>query len=244
MRTDWQVNVRQTYNIPLMEVSRCTTQSLTVNTGQYANVTIYDGKGCTVLTLCINDIVRIMNNLVIILHSLIDIVVDSVLCQLTNKAVDTCVTDEVNCLGITVSTHNGVDVAKDFRCHLLGNVDNVCRSLILQQVFEYLCLLGFESCHCILVESGCQCTANLFHLTSKVVVVANFVVHVQCRNHCKANGIGLPYNSVQCGRILCICNDTRTRVADGYVAVIIDDWNLYGVANARKGTVAQVRTDD
>ena len=227
-----------------MEISGCTTQSLTVNTGQHTYHTIGNGKESSVLTCSVQHVIGVVDNLVVILHALVHVIINAVLCQLTDKTINASITNDMHRFGIAVRTHNRIDVAKNLRCHLLGHVNDIARLLILQQVLEHLCLACFESSHSVSVQCISQRTANLFHFAIEVMLIRNLVVHVQCGNHCEAYAVSFPHYLIQSRSVLVICNNAAASVAHGDITVIVQHRNLHIVADACKGTVTQIRADN
>ena len=74
--------------------------------------------------------------------------------------------------------------------------------------------------------------------------VGNLVVPVQLGNHRETDGQSDPIDGVQRGRVFIVCNDARTDIGNGHIAVVVDDGDLDGVANGFECAVTQIGVDD
>ena len=138
-----------------------------------------------------------MEHLVVIFQSLVYVVVNVMLCQLTYKAVNTCVTYDVDKFGEAVCPHHRVDVSENLGCHLSRHDNGVARYGVVEFVGKDLRFVCFQCCNGCLVELVRQSAANFFQLAVKVVFVAYLVVKIGCGNHCKAYCKGRPNNIVK-----------------------------------------------
>ena len=172
-----------------------------------------------------------MEHFIFVFHTLVYVVINTVLCQFFNKAVNSGVTYDVNQTRITICTHNRVNIAHNFGCHLRWNLNNVCSEIVIQLVFQYLGFSCLQRCNGCLVQRICKRSANLFHFAVEIVVIRNFVVHIQRWHHCKTDGICRPNHGIKCGRVFIVRDNTRTNVANRNVAIVIDNRNLYRISD-------------
>ena len=227
-----------------MEIRTGAAQCLTVNTGKDTNITVSNGKHGSHFARFVGYVVRVVQNLVVVLHALVYVVVNAMLRKFTDKAINPGVGDNVDIFRVTVSPHNRVNIAQNLGRHLGWNLYHVARLRVIKQRFEHLRFVCLQCGNGSDVQFVRQSPARLFHFAQKVVFVGNLVVHVGGGNHCKANGISRPNNRYQCGRIFIVSDNARTDIANLYIAVVIDNGYLYRVTNRRKRTVTQIGVND
>ena len=227
-----------------MEIRTGAAQCLTVNTGKDTNITVSNGKHGSHFVRFVGYVVRVVQNLVVVLHALVYVVVNAMLRKFTDKAINPGICDKVDIFRVTIRPHDWVNVAQNLGCHLGWHLYNVPGLRVIEQCFEYLRFVRLQCGNGSDVQFVRQSPARLFHFAQKVVFVGNFVVHVGGGNHCKANGISRPNNRYQCGRIFIVSDNARTDIANLYIAVVIDNGYLYRVTNGRKRTVTQIGVND
>ena len=240
MRAYGQVYVRQSYNVPLVSVNLGTSQCFTVNTGKNTDIAVRYREHSTVLSALIDNIVGIMEYLVVIFQSLVNVVVNVMLCQLAHETVNACVSYDVDKFGEAVCSHHRVNVSENLGCHLSGNDNGVTRYGVVELVGKDLRFVSFQCCNGCFVELVRQSAANLFQLAVKVVVVTYLVVKISGWHHCKAHCKGRPNNIVKGGSVFRVCYYATARSGNGYFTVVIYHGNLHGVAHAGKRPVCQI----
>ena len=176
MRTNGQINVRQTYNVPFVEIRTSPAVCLTVNTGQDTNISISNGKHCSHFASFIGYVVGIMQYLVVVLHTLINVVVNVMLRQLAYQAINPRICDKVDIFRVTIRPHDWVNVAQNLGCHLGWHLYNVTGLRVIEQCFEHLRFVRLQCGNGSFIQSVRQRTGCSLHFSHKVMVVRNFVV--------------------------------------------------------------------
>ena len=86
-----------------------------------------------------------MEYLILILHTLVNIIIDAMLSKLLDQAINTSITNNMQHTRVAVSPHNWIDVANNLCCHLCWYVNGVSREGVVQLILKYLSLASFQS---------------------------------------------------------------------------------------------------
>ena len=68
-----------------------------------------------------------MQYFVIVFHTLVNVVVNAMLRQLADKAINSGICNQMDIFGVTISPHNRVNVSQNLGCHLCRHLYNVTR---------------------------------------------------------------------------------------------------------------------
>ena len=161
-------------------------QAVTLEAGQHSKRAGIYSITLSILAFSSCNIVRQMNNLCAEFILLVYIIVKAVLLQFTHNRLNTGVTYNVQLAIEVICSHHNFKVTKYVFTLSPLCIDGIRRPVIQQRVFQNLCFVGCKNSKSGFIKLFRKSIDVLHHLGFKVLLNANFVVHVHCRSNSKS----------------------------------------------------------
>ena len=185
-----------------------------------------------------------MEHLVAPLIALVLDVVEVLLSELADEALDAGVTDDMELAEEVIGLHHHVEVSEQVLTLEPGRGKRVGAERVEQRVGHNLGLGGGESSESGSVERGSELVDVLHHLRLEVALDADFVVHVHRRGDREAPGVGGEGELNHGGSVLAVRDGHAASVTDGDVRIVVDNRSLKGVADRGASLLDKLRSEN
>lgn len=242
---DGHVEDRQRGDTPLVAITGTSAENaIALEAGQHTDSTLLHGITLSEDVLNGGDTIGEVEHLVTPLVALVLDVVEVLLGELADKALDAGVTDNVELTEEVVGLHHNIEVTEQVLTLQPVGGDNVGTEGVEQRVGHDLSLGGGESSESSLVESGGELVDVLHHLGLEVALDADFVVHVHRRSHSEAPGVGGEGELNHSGSVLTVRDSHAASVTDADVGIVVDNRSLKGVADRGASLLDKLRSEN
>lgn len=242
---DRHVEDRQRGNTPLVAVAGASTEdAVTLEAGQQADSTLLNGVALGEGILRGGDTVGEVEHLVAVLVALVLNVVEVLLGELLDEALDAGVADNVELTEEVVGFHHHVEVAKQIFALKPAGGNRVGTERVEQWIGHNLGLGRGESRESSGIERGGELVDVLQHLGLEIALNADLVVHVHCRGNREAPRVGGEGELDHGGGVLTVRDSHAASVTDGNIRIVVDDRSFKGVADRHTGLLDKLRSEN
>ena len=219
-------------------------QAVTLEAGQHSKRAGIYSVTLSILTFGSCDIVRQVNNFCAEFILLVYVIVKTMLLQLTHDRLNTRVTYKMQLAIEVICSHHNFKVTKYVFTLSPLCIDGISRPVIQQRIFQNLCFVGCESSKSSFIKLFRKSIDVLHHFVFKVLLNANFVIHVHCWSNSKSPCISGKRDLNHFRSVFTVGNCQSAGTTDTNISIIVNYRSFQRVTDGGPCFLLQFLSED